>query len=147
MLKTLRVAALSAALLLSAAPAMAQATNPWRDGESWTVTGISVKDGRDLDYANFLANTWQRNQEFAKSKGWIKGYHVLRNVNPRMGEPDIYLIVVGGNLQDGATQDQRAAELRAHMAMTEAQMSAAAGQRAEYRTVMNNILLRELVRR
>jgi hypothetical protein len=111
------------------------------------VTGISIKDGSGLQYADYLANVWQKQQDFAKSRGWIKGYRVLRNVNPRAGEPNIYLIVVGGSLPDGATMDQRNAEMRAHMAMTEAQMSAAAGQRAEYRTVMNNILLREQVRR
>jgi hypothetical protein len=147
MLTTLRVAALSAALALSAAPAMAQSANPWRDGESWTVTGISIKDGGDLQYADYLAMAWTRQHDFAKSKGWIKGYHVLRNVNPRAGEPDVYLIVVGGSLPDGATMDARGAEMRAHMAMTEAQISAAARHRAEDRTVMNNILLREQVRR
>lgn len=127
---TLRVAAISAGLALPAFTAMTQ-TNPWMDGNSWTVTDPGIKYGHDFDHANFLATTWQWQHEFAKSKGQIKDYKMFRNVNLRMREPDIYLIVIGGNLPDGAEMDRRNAEMRAHMAMTEAQMSAAAGQRGE----------------
>jgi hypothetical protein len=141
------LAAAAAALLLSSAPALAQAGNPWRDGDNWQVTGIHVKDGSGIAYGEYLANTWQRQQEFAKSKGWIKGYHVLRNVNRREGEPSHYLIVVGGTQVDAAEQDRRAAETHTHMGMSEAQLEAASGARGSIRTIGNQTLLREQVRR
>lgn len=140
-------AAAGAALLLSAMPAAAQQASPWKPGNYWNVSGIKVKEGHTLTYARHLADVWQKQQDFAKSKGWISGYHVLSNPFPRQGEPDIYLIVITDRMVDADEGDKRAAEMRAHMQMTQEQMVAAAGQRAEYRTNVGNMQLREQVRR
>lgn len=42
-----------------------------------------------MAYANFLASTWKADQEYAKSKGWIKSYMVMSNVHGCKGEPDL----------------------------------------------------------
>lgn len=140
--------AAAAACLFMSAPVLAQANeNPWRDGLFWDVTGIKVKDGSGLTYANHLANSWQPNMEFQRSRGWIKGYHVLVNSFPREGEPDIYLITTFDSMPSPEEQDRRATEMRAFTKMSMAQASAASGQRAEYRTVGSQMLLREQVKR
>lgn len=71
-------------------------------GDFWEMTGVHLKDGGALAYANFLATEWKADQEFAKSKGWIKGYMVLSNAYARKGEPDIYLITISERLASGS---------------------------------------------
>jgi hypothetical protein len=137
-----------AAALTFAAPLAAQDNpNPWKSGNYWNISGIEVKEGYSLTYAKHLADVWQKQQDFAKSKGWISGYHVLTNPFPRRGEPDIYLITISDRMVGSDEADKRGAEMRAHMKMTAEQMQAAAGQRAEYRTNVSNMQLREAVRR
>jgi len=140
-------AAAAAAFLLSTAPALAQEASPWKAGNYWNVSSIKVKEGATLTYANHLANVWQKQQDFAKSKGWISGYHVLSNPFPREGEPDLYLITVTDRMVQSDESDKRNAEMRAHMKMTQQEMVAAAGQRAYDRTNVGNMQLREQVRR
>jgi hypothetical protein len=105
---------------------------------------IDVSDGGGIEYANFLADTWRKNQEFAKSKGWITGYQVLANINPRPGEPDLYLVTSFSSLPDAAEEEKRAAAYRDFMKASDAQMEAASGDRAKYRTVMGSFLLRQM---
>lgn len=60
--------ALCAPVMLTATNAMADEW-PLAGGDFWEVSGISIKDGGSLAYANFLADEWREYQEFAKSKG------------------------------------------------------------------------------
>lgn len=147
-MRKLYLAAAAAACLFVSGPALAQANeNPWKGGAFWEVTGIHVKDGSGLTYANHLATSWQPNMEFQRSKGWIKGYHVLVNEFPRKDEPDIYLITTFDSMPSPEEADKRATEMRAFTKMSMAQATAASGQRAEYRTVGSQILLREQLKR
>lgn len=137
---------LFAALLAAsaiAAPAMAQ-NSPFTPGDYEEVSMIDVTDGGGLEYANFLASTWRKNQEFAKSKGWITGYSVLANYNSRPGEPDLYLVVSFSSMPDAAEEEKRNAVYREFMKQSDAQLEAASGDRAKYRTVMGSFLLRQL---
>jgi len=94
----LKAAALACApmFFLSAAPGAAQ-TYPTDPGDFWDVTGIEMLDGGDLQYLQWIASEWKKEQEFAKSKGWIKSYHVLSNLYPRQGEADLYLVIIYGD--------------------------------------------------
>ena len=141
-------AAAAAAMLVLAMPAAAQENpNPWKAGSYWDVSGITVKEGHGLKYAQHLANVWAKQQDFAKSKGWISGYHVLVNSYPREGEPDMYLVVIFDRMIGQEEGQKRGEEMRAHMQTTIEKMQAEAGTRAEYRTVNSSMLLREQVRR
>ena len=77
-MKTAVLKGLLVLMLCSASAAIPTRTlaNDWPmvPGDFWDVTGIHLKDGGALAYANFLATEWKANQEFAKSKGWIKSY-------------------------------------------------------------------------
>jgi hypothetical protein len=128
--------------IATASPAAAQ-NSPFTPGDYEEVAMIDVSDGGGLEYANYLANTWRKNQEFAKSKGWITGYQVLSNVYNRPGEPDLYLVVSFTSLPDAAEDEKRNAAYREFMKQSDADMEAASGDRSKYRTVMGSFLLRQ----
>ena len=117
---------------------------PMIPGDFWEVTGVHVKDGGALAYANFLATEWKANQEFAKSKGWIKGYMIFSNIYPRKGEPDLFLVVITERLPTGAEGDKRDDEFTAWKKKTQAQMQKESGDRLDIREVGSNSLLQEL---
>jgi hypothetical protein len=136
------------AALTFAAPVFAQAnTSPLKAGNYWVVSGVKVMPGQGLRYANELVNVWMKNQEYAKSKGWISGYHVLSNAHPRQGEPNIYLISEFAQMADQAEADRRGVEMRTMNKQTMEQAQAAAAGRAEYTESVSTLLLREQVRR
>jgi hypothetical protein len=134
--------------MVVAGAAVAQdSEDPFKRGAYWSVTGIHVKDGSGLKYANHLANNWVRNQEFAKSKGWISGYHILANAYPRQDEPNVYLVTIFNSMTSPAEDDKRAKEWLEFNKSTMAQMEAQSGDRAEYRTVGSEVLLMEMLKR
>jgi hypothetical protein len=116
---------------------------PLVNGDFWEVSGIQIKDGGDLAYANFIAGEWRKDQEFAKSKGWIKSYMVFLNNYPRKGEPDIYLITVSDRLPSGPEGEKWFQEYLAWKKETVAQLDKESGDRAEFREVGSTLLLQE----
>lgn len=147
-MKRLVLAAAAATFLLGATSAtLAQDVFPYREGNYWFVTGIHVKDGSALTYANHLARVWQVQMDYAKSKGWMTGYHILANENPRRDEPDLYLITIADRMVSAEEAEKRGQEMRAYMKKSMQQMETESGQRADYRTVGSNMLLREQIRR
>jgi hypothetical protein len=142
-LKGLAISMLCAAA--TAFPSSATASDwPLVPGDFYEMTGIKLKDGGGLAYANFLASEWKADQEFAKSKGWIKNYLVLSNPYPRNGEPDLYLIVISERLAAGTETDKRDDEYMAWKKKTQAQMQKESGNRLEIREVSGSSLLQEL---
>jgi hypothetical protein len=113
-------------------------------GDYWDVTGIHIKDGGGLAYATFLAGEWRTDQEFAKSKGWIKSYLILANNYPRKDEPDVYLITITDRIATGPEGEKRSDEYLAWSKTSIAQMQKESGNRAEFREVGSNSLLQEL---
>ncbi len=112
-------------------------------GDFWEVTGVHLKDGGGLAYLNFLATEWKADQEFAKSKGWIKGYMLLSNSYTRKGEPDLFLVVITDHVSTGPEADKRADEYTAWKKKTEAQMMKESGDRLQFREIGSNWLLQE----
>lgn len=140
--------AASAALVAAPAimPAAATAQEwPMVSGEYSEMAGIYIKDGGSLKYAQYIANEWVKNQEFAKSQGWISGYKMFYNVNGREGEPTIYLMVTFPSMPDAAEQERRNDAYDAWSKKTSSQYAAEAGNRAEYRTVLGSMLLQEFM--
>lgn len=144
-MKKLLFAAIVAAPFVVAMSSPAAAQNyPFTSGDYEEVAMIEVSDGAGYDYANFLATTWKKNQEFAKAQGWITGYQVLSNVHNRPGEPDLYLVTTFSSLPDAAEDEKRNQAYRDFMKQNDAQMDAASGDRAKYRKVLGSFLLRQL---
>ena len=136
-------AAAAAAALAFAAPAGAQPVS-YTPGSYWSVAMIDVEDGKEQDYIDFLADQYRKSQEFAKSKGYIEGYHILSNVDRRPGEPDLYLVVRFKQFYDPAEERRQQSEYEAFMKRTERQLSAESGARGKMRTLMGSMLWREL---
>ncbi len=124
-------------------PAAAQ-NSPFTPGDYEQVAMIEVSDGGGLEYANYLATTWKKNQEFAKSKGWITGYQVLSNVHTRPGEPDLYLVTSFTSMPDAVENEKRDQAYREFMKQSDAEMAAASGNRAKFRTILGSFLLRQM---
>lgn len=124
--------------------AQAQDDPPFIPGNYWEVTGIKIADGAGLKYTRWLASEWRKNNEFAKSKGWIKDFMVLNNVHARADEPDLYIIRVMENMATVEEGEARRKEYIAWAKKSMETMQAESGNRAEYRTVMSTSLLRHL---
>ena len=139
-----RLAALVApAMLAVASPAFAQ-NYPLTSGDYVETTAIKIMPGGGYDYATWLAGQWRKNQEFAKSQGWIKDYHIYSNVYNRENEPDIYLTVTMAGIPDAAEGERRNEAYRKFTAQSDSQMDAASGDRGKFRKVLGTMLLQEL---
>ena len=139
-----RLLAAAAAIAFSN-PALAQDAYPVNPGDYVEVSMISVDDGHDLDYLNYLAGTWRKNQDFAVAQGWISSYEILSNENRRPGEPDLYLVTRFKAFADPAEAKRRDDAYRAFSNTTDEQMQAASADRAKYRHQLGSQLLRAWV--
>ena len=143
-MRKLALAALAAATIAFTVPAVSQEL-PVRSGDYWDVASISVDDGHFPDYVDFLAGEFRKRNEFSKSKGWIKDYKILANVNPRDGEPDLCLVTVFDHMTTPAEDIQREKEMNTFMAQTTRQGAAGSAHRATYRKLRGDMLLQEQV--
>lgn len=141
--KLIAVSAICASAVVMTTRAVADEW-PLVAGDFWDVSGINIKDGGGYAYAHFLATEWRDNQEFAKSKGWIKSYLILANTYPRKGEPDIYLITVTDRVVTGPEGEKRQDEYMAWRKKTIEQMQKESGNRTEFRELGSNFLFQEL---
>ncbi|WP_296677507.1 hypothetical protein [Novosphingobium sp.] len=143
---TLRKAAILAASisLAYATPVLAD-DYPVEPGDYVSIGMISIEDGHDLEYMNYLSGLWRRNQDYAKAQGWITSYEILTNENRRAGEPDVYLVTRFKEFANTAEDKRRSDLMQAQMKMTDAEMQAASAGRAKYRTQMGSQLLRAWV--
>jgi hypothetical protein len=137
------ILALGASSMMMASGALAQEW-PLAPGDYWEVTGIDIKDGGGLKYAEWLASEWRENLEFSKSQGWIKDFMILSNVHARSDEPDLYLVTVTESIVSAAEGQERMQEYMAWRKKTLEQMVSESGNRAEYREVMSESLLQVL---
>jgi hypothetical protein len=142
-MRKVMLAALGAATLAFAAPAVAQEF-PVVGGDYWTVSEITIDDGHFGDYADHLAGLYRKSIEFQKSKGWIKASYILANVNKRANEPDLYLVTITDKLTTPAEDEARAKEINAYLQSSARQQDAQSGARAKYRHLGGSALLQEL---
>ena len=117
---------------------------PLVPGDYWEVTGIDIHDGGGYKYANWLATEWRKLLDFSKSKGWIKDYMILSNVHSRSDEADLYLVTVFESMPDSEESQRRSKEYLEWQTKSIEKMQEESGNRADYRTVMSDSLLRVL---
>jgi hypothetical protein len=144
MKRVLAAAALSAAFLAVPFSAMAQAP-PYSNGPVWDVSQIRTKDGRFDDYIKWVSTAWKAQEEALMKAGYIIGYKVYTVVDPRDGEPDILLCTEYKNM---AVMDTPVAQMYAwaakHLGSTK-QQNQGEVSRGSMRTVMGDVLMRELI--
>jgi hypothetical protein len=137
------LAASAFAAVLGAAPALAQ-DSAWSPGSYWEVASIDVLDGQNEAYADHLAGRWRASQEFAKSRGWIRDYYVLSNVNARDEEPDLYLVTIFDEFPTRRQETEREAAFMAWAESNRRQMDTESGARVSMRRLAGSLLLRQL---
>lgn len=138
------LAVLGAVSLFAATPVIAQ-DYPLKGGNYWNVAEITIDDGHFGDYADHLAGAYRKTEDFAKSKGWIKAYYILANVNKRASEPDLYLVTISDHLTNVAEDEAREKEMNAYLATSSRAQDTQSGTRAKYRHLGSTQLLQELV--
>lgn len=138
------LAALGAATMLFAVPATAQEV-PLIPGEFWEVAEIDVLDGQGAAYADYLAGRWRQNQEFAKSKGYIKDYMIFSVQNARADEPDLYLVTVFDRIPTATESIAREKEFEAFMKTNARREDSAFAARGTMRKVGGSMLLQRLL--
>ena len=138
----LATAMIVAAPMALSTPALADEF-PLKAGDYTTMTGIYLEDGGTLAYAKYLASEWKKNQDFAKSKGWISDYKIFYNVDRRDGEPMLYLTQTFPSMPSGAEIEKRDKEWEEFDKRTNAQLDAASGNRAKFRKVTGSMTLQE----
>ena len=87
----------------------------------------------------------RKQMDWQVSKGYIKGYKFLDNVNPREGEANMYLVTIFDHMPTNAKGEARNAALNAYLATTDRAMEAGSGERAKYRHRMGSALMQEQV--
>jgi hypothetical protein len=137
-------AALGAVAVLTSFPASAQEL-PLVGGDYWDITSVKIDDGHFADYADFLVSDSRKQNEYAKSKGWIKAYYILSNNNNRKDEPDLYLVTVSDRIATPAEQIARNKEMNAYLQSDDRKQLAGSGQRATYRHITGDMLLQQMV--
>ena len=142
-MKKLFTAALLALALPLAVPASAQ-DSVYTYGGYWNVQGIHIEDGQFENYMDYIADRYDRSQQFARRQGWISGYEILVNVNARENEPDMYLITRMPRLATPQEDVERERRLNEHLAQTTRQATEQSGQRVTMRHLGSNLLLQEL---
>ena len=138
---------LAASALLVAMPqaASAQDQYPLKGAEWVEITGIEISDGAEMKYATHLADVWRKNMDYSVSQGWAKSYEIWSNSHPRKGEPDLWLIVRFDEFASNEEGEARGKQMRAMMQRTISQLNAESGNRAEYRTILGDVLAKRLV--
>lgn len=144
-MRSLLIGAAALAMLFTT-PAAAQQSS-YKLGSMWTAARIDVEDGQFENYLDWLTKVWADNQAFSKSQGWILDYHILDNVNPRDGEPDLILLTRFADFPSVAEIDRRNAVMNQRMSQDDHTADAASGQRNKMRRQMGSILYRELLKR
>ena len=140
----LTLAALGAATMLFSSPVAAQEV-PLIPGDYWECAEIDILDGQFSAYADYLAGRWRANQEFAKSKGWIKDYMIFSTVNARADEPDLYLCTVFERQPTAAEQMAREKEFDAFMKTDARKEDVAFAARGTMRKVGGSSLLQRML--
>lgn len=138
------LAAVGAATMLFAAPSAAQEV-PLIPGDYWEVAEIDVLDGQGAAYADYLADRWRKNQDFYKSKGWIKDYYIFSTVNARANEPDLFLVTVFERMPTAAEQMAREKAFDAFMQTNARREDSAFAARGTMRKVGGSMLMQRML--
>jgi len=94
-MKNTHLVVLSLALvsLTAAAAGPAADEKPYTEGVVTNVSFIRVKDGKQMDYLNYLKNNWKPENEAMKKAGLVTEYHVYSSEARHPGEANIILTV------------------------------------------------------
>ena len=146
-MKNKLIAVLSLAVFASfgSTSALAQDnTRGWEQGYVVQVTEVHTKDGMFNAYINDLSNVWRKFLEAQKEDGFVIRYGMYSNVNPREGEPDLYLTVTYKNWAAFDNGVEYFEKLGSEIMGSMDEMREANIDRGELRVIGSTYTLREL---
>jgi len=145
-IRVIAVLAFAAMLLPNLSPAQAMPMRPFHDGPVWEITFVKMKAGLGLNYMNFLASDWKKEQEALKQAGLILNYMVIETESHSPNDFDLMLMV---EFKDLATMEanQDKAEAVANQALNSNDQKMIAGyqERASWREIIGERLARQIV--
>jgi hypothetical protein len=108
---------------------------------------VRVEYGHFEEYIDWLNSTWKPTMEAAKKAGLIIDYKAVRATPKTPDQPNIFLMItfknMGAALDKGVELEEVAKKV---IGSTEVQNKARVG-RSQYRTVLGNEYVRELILR
>jgi hypothetical protein len=119
-------------------------TRGWEQGHVVQVTEVHIKDGMFNAYVNDLSNVWRTFLEAQMEDGDVIRYGMYSNVNPREGEPDLYLTVTFKNWATFDRGVEYFEKLGAQILGSTEEMREANIDRGELRTIGSTYTLREI---
>ena len=125
--------------------ALAQNDRQYTDGPVTEVDYIQVEYGHFAEYIDWLNSIWKPTMEAMKKAGIIIDYKVLHASPKSPDQPNIFLMItfknMGAALDKGVELEEVAKKV---IGSTEVQNKARVG-RSQYRTVLGNEYVRELI--
>jgi len=97
-MKAILLAAAMLSLVGSSSASAQYVDRVYDKGSAWIVTRIDVKPGQYNAYMKWWRDTVLPRIEYGKKAGNVLSYHMLNNNNPRVGEPDLYVLVEYKNM-------------------------------------------------
>jgi len=147
-MKISRKLSLAVLLVLFAVAFAAQSApvRPYHDGPVWGIVFIKVKPGVGLNYMNYLATDWKREQEALKGAHIVLDYKVIQT--EAHGENDWNLMLISEYRDLGSmevTADRARAIAMQALAVNDEKMIEGYKDRAEWREIIGNRIAREVV--
>jgi hypothetical protein len=141
------VLVLSTALLLPAlSTAQPAPARPYHDGPVWNIVFIKVKPGVGLNYMNYLASDWKKEQEALKTAHLILDYKVIQTEAHAAGDWDLMLM---SEFKDLATMEANADRIRATamqaLSVDDKKMIEGYKDRADWREIVGTRVAREVI--
>lgn len=133
-------------LLVPLAAAQNPPARPFHDGSVWELTFVRMKPGLGLNYMNYLADQWKKEQEALKKAGMITDYKVLATEAHGTTDWDVMLMTQYKDLATmEANQDKAEAVVYQALQMTDQKMQAGYQERSSWREIMGQRIAREIV--
>ncbi|UCF68115.1 MAG: hypothetical protein JSV80_02110 [Acidobacteriota bacterium] len=131
--------------LLLLLPIMTLAAEDYEMGSYWTVTSVDTKPGHFDDYMADLKRVWRKSLEMLKTDGKVKSYRMFSNVNARVDEPNLWLLVEWTSAAAMMDAPQKYWDEHTKKLFGSDDAGDQANiKRGELRTIMSNVLLREM---
>jgi len=146
LIRGIAVLAFVAMLLPNLSPAQAMPVRPFHDGPVWDITFVKMKAGLGLNYMNFLASDWKKEQEALKQAGLILNYMVIETESHSPNDFDLMLMVEFKDLATmEANQDKMEAVANQSLNSNDQKMIAGYQERASWREIIGERLARQII--
>lgn len=117
---------------------------PYKASSVTQVSAIRTKEGKFLDYWNFLSGSWRQEMDEAKKQGLVVSYAIYAASPKSPHDPDLYLVVTYPNFAalDGIDEKMSLIDKKIWGSIKQAAQSDA--DRESIRTVLGSELIQKL---